>query len=91
MRLDKYLHLVRVVRHRPDVRELCEADLIRLNGRPVKASHEVGRGDLVGVTFRSRKLVVRVVEVPSGGSVPRREVSRYLDVVSDERTGEDDG
>lgn len=89
MRLDKYLHLVRIVRHRPDVRELCEADLVRLNGQPVKPAREVSPGDLVAVSFHARRLVVKVVEVPCGGSVPRRETTRYFEVLSDERLPEE--
>ncbi|MCR5228779.1 MAG: RNA-binding S4 domain-containing protein [Solobacterium sp.] len=61
MRVDKYLKVSRILKRRTVSRELALNQRVEINGKTVKPSHEVRAGDIVGITFGSRKLTVRVL------------------------------
>ncbi len=63
MRIDKFLKVSRIIKRRTVANEACDASHISVNGRVVKASYDVKEGDIVEVTFGSRKLKVRVLDV----------------------------
>lgn len=44
-------------------KELAKNDRIEINGRVVKPAHEVKVGDLVAVTFGTRRIEVRVLSI----------------------------
>lgn len=61
MRIDKYLKVSRILKRRTISKELAENQRIEINGRIVKPSHEVKPGDIVAVTFGTRKLEIKVL------------------------------
>lgn len=63
MRLDKYLKVTRIIKRRTVANEACDAAHVTVNGRPAKASYDVKVGDLIDITFGSRTLRIRVLEV----------------------------
>jgi ribosomal 50S subunit-recycling heat shock protein len=63
MRIDKFLKVSRIIKRRTVANEACDGQHITVNGRVVKASHDVKVGDVVEVTFGQRTLVFRVKEV----------------------------
>ena len=61
MRIDKFLKASRILKRRTISKELALNQRVEINGRSVKPSHEVNAGDVVAVTFGSRRLEVRVI------------------------------
>ena len=47
MRIDKYLKVSRIIKRRTVANEVCDAERVTVNGRPVKASYNVQVGDIV--------------------------------------------
>lgn len=83
MRIDKYLKCSRILKRRTVSKELALNQRIEINGKVVKPSHEVNVGDIVGVTFGSRKMEVRVLSVQE---VKRKaEASDMYEIVSESR------
>lgn len=70
MRTDKYLKVSRIIKRRTAASEACGAGRVSVNGRQVKASHEVKPGDIIEIAFgerSSRYEVTAVAEhVPKG-------------------------
>lgn len=84
MRLDKFLQTSRLVKRRTLANRLCDAGRVTLNGRRAKPAAEVNPGDLVGLSFGTRRIVVKVLRLPSG----RPDPERAFEVVEDRRTAE---
>ena len=63
MRLDKYLKVSRLIKRRTVANDACDASRVSVNGRAVKASYDVKVGDLITISFGSRNLTVRVLEI----------------------------
>ncbi|MBQ4093426.1 MAG: RNA-binding S4 domain-containing protein [Oscillospiraceae bacterium] len=49
MRIDKFLKVSRIIKRRTVANEVCDAQRISVNGRPVKASYNVNIGDIVEI------------------------------------------
>ena len=63
MRIDKFLKVSRIIKRRTVANEACDASHIAVNGRVVKASYDVKEGDIVEITFGSKRLKIRVLDV----------------------------
>ena len=63
MRLDKYLKVTRILKRRAVAKELADNGRILLNDKTAKASAPVKLGDIIEVTFGSKKLKIRVLEI----------------------------
>ena len=63
MRLDKYLKVSRIIKRRTVANDACDAAHVTVNGRPAKASYDVKEGDVIEVSFGTRALKVRVLDV----------------------------
>ena len=63
MRLDKYLKVSRLIKRRTVANDACDTDRILVNGKVAKASYNVKLGDLITVTFGSKSVTVRVLEI----------------------------
>ena len=63
MRLDKYLKVSRLIKRRSVANEACDASRISVNGKPAKASYDVKVGDLIAVSFGTKTVEVRVLEI----------------------------
>ena len=63
MRIDKFLKVSRIIKRRTVANEACDASHISVYVRVVMASYVVKEGDIVEVTFGSRMLKIRVLDV----------------------------
>jgi len=82
LRLDKFLQASRLVKRRTLANRLCDAGKVTLNGHKAKPAAEVRVGDLLGVNFGARRLVVKVLHLPTG----RPSADSPVEVVEDQRT-----
>ena len=63
MRLDKYLKVSRLIKRRSVANDACDGERIMVNGKNAKASYNVKLGDLITVTFGTRAITVRVLDI----------------------------
>ena len=63
MRLDKYLKVSRLIKRRTVANDACDASRVMVNDKPAKASYDVKIGDLITVSFGSKTVTVRVLDV----------------------------
>ena len=63
MRLDKYLKVSRLIKRRTVANDACDAERVSVNGRAAKASYDVKVGDLITVSFGSKSVTVKVLEI----------------------------
>ena len=63
MRLDKYLKVSRIIKRRTVANDACANALVTVNDRPAKASYDVKVGDILTITFGSRTVKIRVLDV----------------------------
>jgi len=63
MRLDKYLKVSRLIKRRTVANDACDSERISVNGKSAKASYAVKVGDEITVSFGSRSVTVRVLDI----------------------------
>lgn len=63
MRLDKFLKVSRIIKRRTVANEACDNARIFVNGKTAKASYDVKLGDEISVSFGSKNITVRVLEI----------------------------
>jgi ribosomal 50S subunit-recycling heat shock protein len=63
MRLDKYLKTARLIKRRTVANDACDAERVEVNGKPAKSSYRVKMGDVITVSFGTRRLNVRVLDI----------------------------
>ena len=63
MRLDKYLKVSRLIKRRTVANEACDASRISVNGKPAKASYDVKLGDEITLSFGTKSVTVRVLDI----------------------------
>lgn len=63
MRLDKFLKVSRIIKRRTVANEACDAGRVSVNGRTVKASYDVKVGDMLEITFGTRRVKAEVTAV----------------------------
>lgn len=84
MRLDLFLKKTHLLKRRELARELCDEGMVRVNGTPRKASHELKAGDELAFPLFNRQLKVRVLDIPKG-SVPKADQWSYVEILEDRR------
>lgn len=83
MRLDLFLKKTRLLKQRTLAKELCDAGLVLVNGRPAKPSQNVRARDLIRVQATHRVVEVRVLQLPRG-NVARRDIPQLIHVLRDD-------
>jgi len=63
MRLDKFLKVSRLIKRRTVANEACDASRVSVNGRPAKPSYDVKVGDELTISFGSKQVTVRVLDL----------------------------
>ncbi len=63
MRLDKYLKVSRLIKRRTIANEACDSSRVSVNGKLVKPSYDVKIGDNITITFGSKQVTVRVLDI----------------------------
>ena len=65
MRIDRYLHCIRLVKSRTLAQSVIEAGYVRIDGRRVeKPSEDVRVGSVIALPLRDRVRVLRVLSLP---------------------------
>ena len=73
MRLDKFLKVSRLIKRRTVANEACDSSRVSVNGKPAKPSHDVKYGDELSISFGSKIVTVRVLDI--------RETTKKLEAV----------
>ena len=79
MRIDKFLKVSRIIKRRTVANEVCDAERVSVNGRPVRASYDVKVGDVIEIGFGERTVRVEVANiVDSTKKENAAEMYRYI-------------
>ena len=72
MRIDKFLKIARVIKRRTIANKAADSGRISVNGKTVKASYDVKKGDVVEIKFGDKVSKFEVIEVPevAGKNLP---------------------
>lgn len=65
MRLDKFLQVSKLAKRRTLAHTLCASGRVRLNGLDAKPASAVAVGDIITVTYGDRRIVAKVLAVPT--------------------------
>ena len=63
MRLDKFLKVSRIIKRRTVAADACTAARVTVNGKTAKPSYVLKIGDVVEISFGTRSMRVRVVNL----------------------------
>ena len=85
MRLDLFLKLSRLCPRCTVAQKFCDAGFVLLNGRTAKSAHAVKGGDEITIRRRDHEIVARILNVPTGRSVSRRDANQLVQIVSERR------
>jgi ribosome-associated heat shock protein Hsp15 len=65
VRIDRYLHCIRLVKSRPLAQAVIDSGYVRIDGRPVeKVREEVRIGSVVALPLHGRVRILRVLSLP---------------------------
>ncbi len=72
MRIDKFLKVARVIKRRTIANEAADSGRISVNGKIVKASYDVKKGDIVEIRFGDKLSKFEIIEIPevAGKNLP---------------------
>ena len=90
MRLDLFLKKTHLVKRRELARELCEEGMVRVDGTPRKASHEVRAGSELEFPLYNRIIRAKVLNIPEG-TVPKGEQWTFIEVLEEKWAPVEDG
>ncbi|MBQ8321274.1 MAG: RNA-binding S4 domain-containing protein [Clostridia bacterium] len=82
MRLDKYLKVSRLIKRRTVANDACDSERISVNGKSAKASYNVKVGDIITVSFGTRSVSVRVLDIRE--TTKKTEAVGMYEVISDD-------
>ncbi len=88
MRLDKYLKVARILKRRTVSKELAANERVVVNGKTAKPSTAIKAGDVIEVTFGSRCLVVRVLDVRE--NVRKNEAGDLYEIIEERTVSEEE-
>ena len=64
MRLDKFLKMSRIIKRRTVAYEVADQGRVSVNGKIVKPSYEIKKGDIVEIQFGDKVSKFEVLEIP---------------------------
>ncbi|MBQ5558211.1 MAG: RNA-binding S4 domain-containing protein [Lachnospiraceae bacterium] len=79
MRLDKYLKVSRLIKRRTVANEACDAGRVTINDKVAKAGAEVKAGDVIEISFGTKPVKVRVLNVQE--TVRKEEAQNMYEVL----------
>jgi ribosomal 50S subunit-recycling heat shock protein len=82
VRLDKYLKVSRLIKRRTLANEACDAQRIKVNGKPARASYEVKAGDLLEIALGGHVIRAEVLDVTAFAT--KESASQLYRIISDE-------
>ena len=82
MRLDKYLKVSRLIKRRTVANEACDGSRLSVNGKIAKASYDVKIGDIITITFGTKIVSVRVLDIKE--TTKKAESVGMYEIISEE-------
>ena len=64
MRLDKFLKVSRLIKRRTVANEVSDQGRVLVNNNQAKPSKDIKTGDIITIEYFSKKLTIKVLEVP---------------------------
>ncbi len=83
MRVDLLLKHLCLVKSRNRAGKGCQAGNIRLDGRAIKPSRDIKRGDILEIRYPGKDMVVEILDIP-GKQVSRKERDQYIRTIREE-------
>lgn len=84
MRLDVFLKKTLIVKQRNAGKELCDKELIRVNGATSKPAREVKVGDIIEIETIKGVQKYRILKIPQG-NIKKDEVVQYYEDCNNDR------
>ncbi|MDR2885118.1 MAG: RNA-binding S4 domain-containing protein [Deferribacteraceae bacterium] len=81
MRLDRFLKVTQIIKRRSVAKETANEGVISINGRKAKPSAEIKIGDTIELDMWNFRKLIEVVELPTGASIPKGDVDRYIKTI----------
>ncbi len=81
MRLDKFLKVSRLIKRRTVANEACDGERVSVNGRSAKASYDVKIGDKITITYGTKSVTVKVLEIKD--TTKKTEASGMYEIISE--------
>ena len=81
MRIDRYIHCIRLVKSRTLAQALVEAGHVRIDGkRATKPSEPVGVGNIIALPLRGTVRIIEVIALPERRGPPVEARLAYRDI-----------
>ncbi len=77
MRLDKFLKVSRLIKRRTVANEVSDMGRILVNGNQAKAAKQLKEGDIIEIEYANRKVIAKVLKVPTGNVSVQEAPSLY--------------
>lgn len=71
IRIDFFLKQIGIFKTRNFSKVWFEKKWVYLENRPVKASHIIQKGDKITIEFPEKKIYLKILQVPTGKSLPK--------------------
>lgn len=81
MRLDKFLKISRLIKRRTVANDACDASRVSVNGKPAKASYDVKMGDVISLSFGTKEISVRVLDIKE--TTKKTEAAGMYEIISE--------
>jgi len=85
LRIDKYLKVIGIIPSRTYSKLACEKGYVRVNGKPVRASHRIREGDTIEIDLPDRYIKLEVVKVPLKKNIKKSERQEYYNLLQSVR------
>ena len=82
MRLDKFLKVSRLIKRRTVANEVSDMGRVLVNNNPAKPAKQLKEGDIITIEYANRKVIAKVLKVPTG-NVSIQESSSLYELVTD--------
>ena len=83
MRLDKFLKVSRIIKHRPVAKKVCNSGKVFVNDQKAKPAKTIKVGDALDIDLGYKgRLICEVLEVPEG-NVSRKQASSLYKVIDE--------
>jgi ribosomal 50S subunit-recycling heat shock protein len=76
MRIDLLLNKLCLTKTRSIAKQACDKNLVWINGKLAKASHEVKAGDHIRFHLYGYRHELEILQIPVG-NVPKQDAARY--------------
>jgi len=78
VRIDKFLNAVNLTKRRAIAQDMIDEGVVLINGKVVKASKNVGVGDVITLQYLDKEQKFEVLKIPTLKSTPKSEQSLYV-------------